>query len=387
MRPTGKLHLGHLFGVLRNWNELQKEYDCFFEVADLHALTTEYSNPQEIRENTIEMVKDWLASGIDPDRSTLFVQSEVMEHTYLHIIFSMLISLSRLLRNPTFKEYIADLQVKDLTTQRKKILDKVAEKTTEDFLEFFSQKVREKTNFENAEEFAILKNKLKDLIVENIKESLLAEEEEELSYGHLVNYGFLGYPILQAADILLYKGELVPVGEDQLPHLELTREIARRFNRLYKPIFPEPQPLLTEFPRVPGLDGKRMSKSRGNTILISENPTNLKKKILSMFTDPQKIKRGDPGHPEICPVFHLHKIFNPQEIQQIETDCKSGELGCVDCKTNLFTKVDTFLAPIRDKREKFTNSHINDILDEGNKRAKEIASNTLQEVKRALNLF
>ncbi len=387
MRPSGKLHLGHLVGVLENWKRLQETYICYFEVADLHALTTEYKNTQEIRTNTLEMVKDWIAVGIDPKKATLFVQSEVKEHTELHLYFSMLVSLSRLLRNPTFKEYIADLQAKELRTSRKRLLEDVATRTIEKFLAFVQSKEFKPEKVGEKQYQGVLKAKLKDQFVEAFSEGFVASDQEELSYGHLVNYGFLGYPVLQAADILLYKGELVPVGEDQVPHIELTREIARRFNQLYKKVFPEPKPLLTEFPRVPGTDGKRMSKSRGNTILISETPESLRKKIRSMFTDPEKIRKGDPGHPERCPVFALHRIFNREETPQIEKDCRSGALGCVECKLNLTGKVEAYLTPIWERRAALSDDQVVEILQEGTRRAREKAQETMQEVRDALGLF
>ena len=388
MRPSGKLHLGHLVGVLENWKKLQDTYRCYFEVADLHALTTEYKNTQEIRTNTLEMVKDWIAVGIDPKKATLFVQSEVKEHTELHLYFSMLVSLSRLLRNPTFKEYIADLRVQIIRASRiqDEIILEIME--TETQLERLRSLLRQLDKLTNEDQkIGLLKSSLINPLIEEVARQLTEISGEELSYGHLVNYGFLGYPVLQAADILLYKGELVPVGEDQVPHIELTREIARRFNQLYKKVFPEPKPLLTEFPRVPGTDGKRMSKSRGNTILISETPESLRKKIRSMFTDPEKIRKGDPGHPERCPVFALHRIFNREETPQIEKDCRSGALGCVECKLNLTGKVEAYLTPIWERRAALSDDQVVEILQEGTRLAQETAQETMQEVRDALGLF
>ncbi len=315
MRPTGKLHLGHLVGVLENWAKLQKEHKCFFLIADYHALTTNIDT-SDIYQNSIEMLIDWLASGVDPELSPVFRQSQVKEHTELHLIFSMLISVSRLERNPTLKEQIRDLQL------------------------------------------------------------------DSISYGHL------GYPVLQAADILLYKGELVPVGEDQLPHLEITRDIARDFNQVYGPVFPEPEPLLTEFARLPGLDGKRMSKSLGNTILISDPPNEIKAKMKKAFTDPQKIYKGDPGRPDICLVFTYHKKFNPEEVQEIRKGCESGQLGCVDCKVRCAEKIIEFLKPIHEKRAYLESNkkEVEKILLLGEEKAREVARKTMTDVHNAMKL-
>ncbi len=315
MRPTGKLHLGHLVGVLENWVELQKKHSCFFLIADYHALTTNVDT-SGIYDNSIEMLIDWLASGINPELSPVFRQSQVKEHAELHLIFSMLISVSRLERNPTLKEQVRDLQLDNIT------------------------------------------------------------------------YGHLGYPVLQAADILLYKGELVPVGEDQLPHVEITRDIARRFNQLYGDVFPEPEPLLTEFARLPGLDGKRMSKSLGNTILISDSTDEIKSKMKKAFTDPQKIYKGDPGRPDICLVFTYHKKFNSEEVPEIRRGCESGQLGCVECKARCAEKIVDFLKPIQEKR-KYFESHreeVKEILASGEEKARMVAQKTMDEVHKAMRL-
>ncbi|HLF19994.1 MAG TPA: tryptophan--tRNA ligase, partial [Bacteroidota bacterium] len=261
MRPTGKLHLGHLVGALENWVALQKEYQNYHLIADYHALTTNLDT-KEIQQNSIDMLVDWLAAGIDPTLSPMFRQSQVKEHTELHLILSMLVTTARLERNPTLKEQVRDLAL------------------------------------------------------------------ENVSYGHL------GYPVLQASDILLYKGNVVPVGEDQLPHIEITREIARRFNAQYKPVFPEPEGKITKFARLPGLDGKRMSKSVGNTVLLADAPETVKKKMKTAVTDPQKVRKGDPGRPDICLVFAYHNKFNPVEVPEVRNGCESGSLGCVDCKLN-----------------------------------------------------
>ncbi|HEB83549.1 MAG TPA: tryptophan--tRNA ligase, partial [Bacteroidetes bacterium] len=270
MRPTGRLHLGNYVGALENWVEMQGKYENFHLIADYHVLTTDVDNTGEILANTIEMVKDWLAAGIDPEESPLFRQSKVKEHTELFLIFSMLVTTARLERNPTLKEQVRDL----------------------------SEQLRSR-----------------------------AFDEVESSDGiELISYGHLGYPVLQAADILLYKGEAVPVGEDQLPHIEITREIARRFNRLYGEVFPLPEGVVvnqSKFARLPGPDGRRMSKSLGNTIYLSDTPEETGKRIMSAVTDPQKVRRNDPGRPEICNVFTYHQKFNPDEVEEIARDCRS----------------------------------------------------------------
>jgi tryptophanyl-tRNA synthetase len=317
MRPTGRLHLGNYVGVLSNWVKLQSEYECFFEVADWHVLTTGYEDTSGILRDGIEVVMDWLASGIDPDRSVVFVQSDVKEHAELHLLLSMLVSVARLERNPTVKEQVRDLGL-----------------------------------------------------------------------GDNVMYGHLGYPVLQAADIMLYRAHAVPVGEDQLPHLEITREIARRFNTLYEEIFPIPEPLLTRFPRLPGLDGKRMSKSMGNVILLSDQPEAIAKKVMTAITDPEKIKMGDPGHPDICNVFAYHNRFNAEAVNGIETRCKSGDLGCVECKRMCASAISDYLAPIRERRKQLESDEgaIVDMLTEGAERARERARATMRQVRKAMHL-
>jgi len=318
MRPTGKLHLGHLVGALENWVSLQGEYQNYHLIADYHALTT---NPDssDIYENSIDMLVDWLSAGLDPAVSPMFRQSQVKAHTELHLIFSMLITTSRLERNPTLKEQVRDLEM------------------------------------------------------------------ETIAYGHL------GYPVLQAADILLYKGNVVPVGEDQLPHIEITREIARRFNTQYassKPVFPEPEGKLTKFARLPGLDGRRMSKSIGNTVLLSDQPEVITKKMRGAVTDPQKVRKGDPGHPDICLVFAYHNKFNAAEVGQIRSGCESGSLGCVDCKMRCAATIAAALAPHRERRA-YYESHLDEvkkILHDGESKAKEIARETMSEVHDAMHM-
>lgn len=316
MRPTGRLHIGHYVGALENWIKLQSEYDSFHLIADYHVLTTNLDS-SEIYNNTIEMVIDWLASGLDSDKSPIFRQSQIKEHTELFLIFSMLITKARLERNPTLKEQVRDL------------------------------------NIEN------------------------------------VIYGHLGYPVLQSADILLYRGEAVPVGEDQVPHVEITREVARKFNSQYGEVFPEPEPLLTKFARLPGLDGSaKMSKSLNNTILLSDSAEEIKNKLRKAVTDPKKIRRNDPGRPEVCLVFTYHKKFNPDEVEEIADGCRSGELGCVDCKAKCSAMIDQFLSPIRDKRNYYENNldEVKSIIDEGEKKGREEAQKTMELVREKMKL-
>lgn len=317
MRPTGKLHLGNYLGALENWVKLQKEYECFYGVVDLHALTTGYNRTKELKENIREMLMDWFSAGIDPEKSTVLMQSYVPEHAELHLLLSMITPLPWLERNPVLKEQIRDLELK-----------------------------------------------------ENI------------------GYGLLGYPVLMASDILIYKSNTVPVGEDQIHHVELAREIARKFNNLYKNVFPLPQVKLTKIARVPGIDGKRMSKSLGNTISISDSPEKIEEKVKSMITDTQKIKLHDPGHPDICTVFDYQNIFNPNQSKEISIGCKSGKLGCVECKKILAQKIINKFDGFRQKRRYFEKNPklIQEIIIEGSKKARIVARKTLEEAKKAMNI-
>ena len=316
MRPTGKLHIGHYVGALENWVKLQDQYQNFHLIADYHVLTTSL-NTEDIYDNSIDMLIDWLAAGLDPVKSPMFRQSQIKEHTELHLILSMLITVNRLERNPTVKEQARDLHI------------------------------------------------------------------DNIIYGHL------GYPVLQTADILLYKGDAVPVGEDQVPHIEISREIARRFNNQYGTVFPEPSPMLTNFARLPGLDGNsKMSKSLGNTILLSDDPETVKAKMKKAVTDPQKIRRGDPGRPEICLVFSYHKKFNESEIPEIESGCRSGVLGCFDCKMNCASKISQLLEPVREKRQYYETrpDEVKQILKDGEDRARKTAIATMSEVREKMKL-
>ncbi len=314
-RPTGRLHLGHLEGTLRTWASLQDDYECFFEIADWHALTTGFEDTDLLRENIEQVAIDWLAAGLDPERSVLFVQSDVKQHAELYLLLSMVTPVSWLERCPTYKD------------QRQQLGD---EKTA--------------------------------------------------------GYGFLGYPVLQAADIVIYKADTVPIGEDQLPHLELTREIVRRFNNIYGPVFPEPEAKLSRFPVIPGTDGRKMSNSYGNTIDLSDSPEVITQKVRKMFTDPEKIYKGDPGHPDKCPVFVYHNICNQGRTQPIKQGCESGELGCVDCKVEVIEHLLAALEPLMERRAELNanRSLVREVLAAGAEAARAVATGTMEEVRQAM---
>lgn len=316
MRPSGKLHLGNYVGALENWVALQDQYQNYHLVADWHVLTTNATQPEKIFQDTIDMVIDWIGAGLDPSKSPMFIQSKIKEHAELHLLFSMLVTVNRLERNPTVKEQAKELHL-----------------------------------------------------------------EAIMSYGHL------GYPVLQAADILIYKANLVPVGEDQAPHVELTREIARRFNKLYGNVFPIPEVKLTSFSRLPGTDGKKMSKSVGNIILLSDEPDVILKTLRKAVTDPQKVRKGDPGRPDVCLIFNYHEKFNSDETGKIAQGCRSGALGCVECKENLGKKLIDFLEPFRKNFKYYDNRRddIIDILKDGEKKAREVAQETMSDVYEAMN--
>lgn len=326
MRPTGKLHLGHLHGALGNWVRLQDDYRCFFFVADWHALTTGKTSAETIRESAEEMVIDWLSAGLDPKRSTIFRQSDVKEHAELHLLFSMITPTPWLMRNPTVKE--------------------------------------------QAQELGFIQS----------------DDETEVVK---INYGLLGYPVLQAADILMYKAHRVPVGVDQVPHIEITREIARRFNSLYREIFPEPQPLLTEIPKVPGTDGRKMSKSYGNAVILSEPPAEVDAKLSRMMTDPRRVRRRDPGEPADCPAFNLHRLYcTPEEIDYVSHGCRTAEIGCLECKKIMIKHVLAELDAFREKRA-YWESHRNDVQDvlrAGGLKAKSLAQQTMEEVREVVGV-
>lgn len=314
-RPTGRLHLGHLLGTLNNWVHLSERAETFFEVADLHAFTTGFEDPQAIRDNREELVLDWLAAGIDPDRSVIFLQSAIPEITELHTLLSMITPVAWLQRVPTYKDQI---------------------------------------------------------------EALGPE---------IATYGFLGYPLLQLCDIAVFGANAVPVGKDQLSHLEFGREVVRRFNHLYGPTLVESEALLSEFPAVPGTDGRKMSKSYHNTIDIADDEATTAKKVRSYITDPLKVRRNDPGRPEICPVFALHHYSNAARVPEIREECASGALGCVACKTELAETINAYLRPARERRATLDRARVDRILADGNVRAREVANATMRDVRRAMKLI
>lgn len=341
MQPSGRMHLGNLIGALQNWIKLQDENECFFFVADWHAISTNYENTKDIKENVKQMLIDWLACGLDPVKSTLFIQSKVEEHAILHLLLSMITPVSWLERNPTYKEQQEQIKNRDLST-----------------------------------------------------------------------YGFLGYPVLQSADILIYKADAVPVGVDQLPHLELTREIARRFNYLYSNIrsgkrsrawsrdteesvawssgiLIEPKVLLTEIPKLPGTDGRKMSKSYNNAIYLSDPVDVFENKVKNLITDPARVRRTDKGNPEVCTVFTFHKIYSlADDISQIDKDCRIAAIGCTDCKKMLLERMKLAMKPIWEKREALLSDakKVFDIAEQGSIKAKRIASDVLKEVKEAMRI-
>jgi len=318
MQPSGLLHLGNHMGALENWRKLQDQYECYYFIADWHALTTNYADTSKIRTHVREMVIDWLAAGLDPEKSVLFQQSLVPEHAVLHLLLSMSTPLPWLERVPTYKEKMDQIQDREMNT-----------------------------------------------------------------------YGFLGYPVLQAADILIYKAHFVPVGVDQLPHLELTREIGRRFDQLYGEIFPEPQPLMTEYPKLPGTDGRKMSKTYGNTINLSDSPEDITKKVMAMVTDPARVRRNDPGNPDVCPLFSLDKIFAPKEwCDHVNVECRRAGIGCVDDKKVLLKHLLAYLKPMQERRKELISDpkRITEIIQEGSRKARTIAAQTLAEVNEAMKL-
>jgi tryptophanyl-tRNA synthetase len=321
MRSTGKLHLGNYVGALNNWVQLQDQYECFFFIADWHALTTDYADTSKVKENSVEVLLDWLAAGLDPDRCTMFIQSHVPQHAELHLLFSMITPLGWLERVPTYKEQRENITEKDLGT-----------------------------------------------------------------------YGFLGYPVLQAADILIYKGDFVPVGEDQVAHVELTREIARRFNQFYGkpiPVFPEPHALLTPTPKLPGTDGRKMSKSYGNTVMLTDPEPVVRQKLKTMVTDPARVRRRDPGNPDLCPVGDLHKIFSsPDTMAKVNEGCRSAGIGCIECKGWAADALVQVLRPMQERRKKYED-HPRlawDILEAGSLAAGKVADATMTDVRASMGM-
>lgn len=319
MRPTGELHLGNFHGALDNWVKMQDDYECFFFIADWHALTSDYEDTSGIPEYVRQMMIDWLSVGLTPEKSTLFVQSHIKEHAELFLILSMITPVPWLERNPTYKEQITQIENKDLST-----------------------------------------------------------------------FGFLGYPVLQAADIIIYKAKGVPVGVDQVPHVEITREIARRFNYIFKKdVFPEPQAILTKTPKILGLDRRKMSKSYGNAIFLSESQENIMKKASSMFTDPDRKRKNDPGNPEICNVFDFHKLYSDGDlVSEISEQCPKAGIGCVDCKKKMVPNLVKFLEPIREKRTYYESRPdiVTDMILTGGNKAREVSRQTMEEVREAASM-
>ena len=318
MQPSGRLHIGNLAGALQNWIRLQDQYDCYYFIADWHALTSQYADTSVIKDNVMDVLVNWLAAGLDPEKSTIFIQSRVPEHAELHLLLSMITPLGWLERVPSYKEKQLEVKDKDLNT-----------------------------------------------------------------------YGFLGYPLLQSADILIYKANHVPVGVDQMSHLEITREICRRFNFFYGEVFPEPEALLTEFPKVPGLDGRKMSKTYNNCIYLSDTPEEVERKIKTMVTDPQRVRRTDRGNPELSPVFQLHKIFTTKDEQdKVAEGCRTADIGCLDCKEILLKNLYRILEPIWDKRRSLLEKPelLEEIVRAGTDKAKKVASNTIREVSEVIGL-
>ena len=316
MRPTGPLHLGHYFGALKNWVPMQDSMSAFFFVADLHALTSDYADTSRLRGFVRELVLDWLAAGLDPQKSVIFQQSKVHEHAELGLLLGMITPVSWLERNPTYKE-----------------------------------------------------------------------QQQEITNKDLGNYGFLGYPVLMAADILLYRPKWVPVGQDQLPHLELTREIARRFNSFYGPVFPEPEARLTPAARCPGLDGRKMSKSYGNGIYLRDTMDDIVPKVRGMFTDPARLRKSDPGNPDVCNLYPYHELLSsPEERAEIREGCTKATLGCVECKKIFMRNLEAFLDPLHQRRATYTTAQVDEILADGDRRARVEAKAAMDIVREAMHL-
>jgi len=319
IQPSGKLHIGNLVGALQNWVKIQDDYECYYFIADWHALTSQYSDTSQVKEYIKDVLVNCLAAGLDPDKVTIFQQSRVLEHAELHLLLSMITPLGWLERVPSYKEKQLEVKNKDLNT-----------------------------------------------------------------------YGFLGYPLLQSADIMMYRANYVPVGVDQVPHLEITREIARRFNNMYGEVFPEPDALLTQFPKVPGIDGRKMSKTYGNCIFLSDSPEEVEQKIRTMTTDPQRIKRTDKGDPELSPVFQLHKIFSSKDEQdEVAEGCRTAGIGCIDCKKVLIKNLMTVLEPIWERRSELLDNpdRLEEIISVGSQKAKEAASITMSQVRKSIGLL
>ena len=408
MRPTGKLHLGHYFGVLKNWLELQEKHDCKFFIADWHALTNKYKETDELKENIRQMIIDWLSCGIDPEKATLFIQSGVKEHAELALLFSMITPKSWLELNPSYKDlkfnlyyqylrdFLAGKQVKINQTPPPESFDEALEKATgKQKNKIFEEYLREAFHRAFYNKKGIDFKWLKEVLIKlGLQKKIVEEAVKNLEEGDvgkdIDTLGFLAYPVLQAADILIYKAEAVPVGEDQLPHIELTREIARRFNNLYDQIFPEPEAMLTEESKLPGIDGRKMSKSYNNAIYLSDDTETVNKKVMEMKTDPQRVRKTDPGNPEVCIVFEYHQLFTDrQTISDIDTKCRKAEIGCVECKKILAENINRFLDPIREKRKEIEKDlpKYEKVFQDGTEKARAIASDTMMEVRKAMKLW
>jgi tryptophanyl-tRNA synthetase len=408
MRPTGKLHLGHYFGVIKNWLNLQEKYDCKFFIADWHALTNKYKETDSLKDNIREMMIDWLSCGIDPEKALLFVQSGVKQHAELALLFSMITPKSWLELNPSYKDlkfnlyyqylkdFLAGKKIKILLTPPPKSFDEALEEASgKQKSKIFEEYLREAFHRAFYNQKGIDFSFLKEVLLKfGLQKKIVEEAVKNLEEGDvgkdIDTVGFLSYPVLQAADILIYKADAVPVGEDQLPHIELTREIARRFNNLYEEIFPEPEALLTEEAKLPGIDGRKMSKSYNNAIYLSDDRETVEKKVLEMKTDPQRIRKTDPGNPEVCIVFDYHRIFTDEEtLSEIDTKCRKAEIGCVQCKKILSENLNRFLDPIREKRKEIEKniSQVEEIFIEGTKSARSIAEDTMKEVRKAMKLW
>ena len=319
IQPSGKLHIGNLVGALQNWVKIQDDYECYYFIADWHALTSQYADTSQVKEFVKDVLVNCLAAGLDPEKVTIFQQSRVLEHAELHLLLSMITPLGWLERVPSYKEKQLEVKDRDLNT-----------------------------------------------------------------------YGFLGYPLLQSADIMMYRAHYVPVGVDQVPHLEITREIARRFNNLYGEVFPEPDALLTQFPKVPGVDGRKMSKTYGNCIFLSDSAKEVEQKIRTMTTDPQRIKRTDKGDPELSPVFQLHKVFSSKDEQEeVAEGCRTAGIGCIDCKKVLIKNLMTVLEPIWERRAELLDNpaKLEDIISTGSQKAREAASDTMNQVRKSMGLI
>ena len=352
MRPTGRLHLGNYYGALKNWVRLQDEHDCFFGVADWHMLTTGYESTGRLNEDVRDMVLDWLTAGLNPEKCVMFRQSQVPQNAELTLLLGMITPISWLENNPTYKEQLQELG----KTKLSKALEGASIPSTE------------------------IRQKVSGAALEPV------EADPERSRLELRTQGFLSYPVMQTADIAVYGAGLVPVGHDQLPHLEISREIVRRFNGIYGEVLVEPKPIVTETPKVPGIDSRKMSKSYGNGIDLFETPETLKPKVMSMFTDPTKIRKDDPGHPQGCVVFAMHKLYS-DFFPRRETECKEGTIGCVACKRELLESMDGPFAEFREKRAAFDKPGlVDEILEAGSAKARDVAESTMERVRSAMNL-